>query len=101
MSFRRPRRRRRRPAGAGRDSSEAWQRVRPLSSLARELWCGGRELRAAVDAAGGDLRPRGGAGRGGRLMDVRKVARVARWEFLSAVTRRTYIFAVVAMPVVY
>jgi len=34
-------------------------------------------------------------------MDVRKVARVARWEFLSAVTRRTYIFAVVAMPAVY
>jgi len=34
-------------------------------------------------------------------MDIRKVSRVARWEFLSAVTRRTYIFAVVAMPVVY
>jgi ABC-2 type transport system permease protein len=34
-------------------------------------------------------------------MDGRKVLLVARWEFLTAVTRRTYIFAVVLMPVVY
>jgi len=34
-------------------------------------------------------------------MDLRKVVLVARWEFLSAVTRRMYIFAVVAMPVIY
>jgi hypothetical protein len=26
---------------------------------------------------------------------------VARWEFISAVTRRMYVFAVVAMPVIY
>jgi ABC-2 type transport system permease protein len=34
-------------------------------------------------------------------MDVKKVVLVARWEFISAVTRRMYVFAVVAMPVIY
>ena len=34
-------------------------------------------------------------------MDLRKVVLVARWEFISAVTRRMYVFAVVAMPVIY
>ena len=34
-------------------------------------------------------------------MDLQKVVLVARWEFISAVTRRMYIFAVVAMPVIY
>jgi ABC-2 type transport system permease protein len=34
-------------------------------------------------------------------MNLAKVGLVARWEFLSAITRRTYIFAVVAMPVFY
>ena len=34
-------------------------------------------------------------------MDLRKVLLVARWEFISTVTRRMYVFAVVAMPVIY
>src|SRR5262245_37258606 len=34
-------------------------------------------------------------------MDLKKVALVARWEFLSAITRRMYIFAVLAMPLIY
>ena len=34
-------------------------------------------------------------------MDLPKALRVARWEFLTTITRRTYIFAVVAMPVFY
>ena len=34
-------------------------------------------------------------------MDLKKVGLVARWEFLSTVTRRMYIVAVVAMPLVY
>jgi ABC-2 type transport system permease protein len=34
-------------------------------------------------------------------MDLRKVVLVARWEFIAAVTRRMYVFAVVAMPVIY
>jgi ABC-2 type transport system permease protein len=34
-------------------------------------------------------------------MDLRKVVLVARWEFMAAVTRRMYVFAVVAMPVIY
>jgi ABC-2 type transport system permease protein len=32
---------------------------------------------------------------------VNKALLVARWEFLTTITRRTYIFAVVAMPVFY
>ena len=32
---------------------------------------------------------------------MRKVLLVARWEFLTTVTRRAYIFAVVAMPLFY
>ncbi len=34
-------------------------------------------------------------------MSVRKALLVARWEFLTTITRRMYIVAVVAMPVVY
>jgi ABC-2 type transport system permease protein len=34
-------------------------------------------------------------------MDFRKVGLVARWEFLATVTRRMYIVAVIAMPLVY
>ena len=34
-------------------------------------------------------------------MDLRKALLVAKWEFLTTITRRMYIFAVVAMPVFY
>jgi len=34
-------------------------------------------------------------------MDIRKALIVARWELLTTITRRMYIFAVVAMPVFY
>ena len=34
-------------------------------------------------------------------MDIRKSLIVAKWEFLTTITRRMYIFAVVAMPVFY
>lgn len=34
-------------------------------------------------------------------MDVGKTLLVAQWEFITTITRRTYIVAVVAMPVVY
>jgi hypothetical protein len=34
-------------------------------------------------------------------MDVRKTLLIARWEFVKTITRRTYVIAVVAMPVFY
>jgi ABC-2 type transport system permease protein len=34
-------------------------------------------------------------------MDVGKTLLVARWEFIKTITRRTYVFAVIAMPVFY
>lgn len=34
-------------------------------------------------------------------MDARKTLIVARWEFIKTITRRTYLFAVLAMPVFY
>ncbi len=71
---------------------------RSVSRLAGRARRKRRTLRAAVHAARGHLR---GCRRTGCENRMNKVLLIARWEFITTVTRRAYIFAVIAMPLLY
>ena len=57
-----------------------------------------RELRTAVDAARGNLRAGRRTFRGSAM---KKALLIAQWEFRSAVMRRAYLFAVIALPLLF
>src|SRR5262245_32672035 len=62
-----------------------------------------RKRRAAVGVARRHLCPRRRTRGGGQPVRTRlqKSLIIARWEFLATVTRRAYLFAVLALPLVY